>query len=62
MRPRLALTAAQLRATEARELALREQRVDPPSTSVTPVRCAHCGHWCARTAWVCGACGIRRES
>jgi len=56
--PTLALTAAQLEATEERESLIRESRAPVASSSVTPVRCATCGEWNARTNWVCRVCGI----
>lgn len=59
-RPTLALTPAQLKATEDREATLREARVETRSTSVTPVRCGTCGEWNARENWVCRVCGLPR--
>lgn len=56
--PTLALTAAQLKATEAREDALRETRAPSASSSVTPVRCGTCGEWNARENWNCRVCGL----
>ena len=56
--PTLALSAAQLKASEARDQALRESRAPVASSSVTPVRCATCGEWNARTNWVCRVCGL----
>ena len=58
--PTLALSAAQLKATEAREDALRESRAPVASSSVTPVRCATCGEWNARENWNCRVCGLPR--
>lgn len=57
-RPTLALTAAQLKATEARDAERRDARVPVASSSVTPVRCATCGEWNARENWNCRVCGI----
>ena len=56
--PALALTPAQLKATEAREDAIREARAPVSSSSVTPVRCATCGEWNARDNWNCRVCGL----
>lgn len=58
--PTLALTAAQLKATEAREDALREARAPVVSRSITPVRCTTCGEWNARENWHCRVCGLPR--
>ena len=56
--PTLALTPAQIRQTEDWEAVLREHRPWTPSTSVTPVRCATCGHWNTRTNWTCADCQL----
>ena len=56
--PTLALSAAQLKASDERDQALRESRAPVASSSVTPVRCGTCGEWNARTNWVCRVCGI----